>query len=189
MLTGEHQNKKMSGSVSVEAVKDALSPNDLNDLCDATDSAIEGGGGFGWLKVPERPLLERYWQGVVVAPTRRLFVARLDETICGSTQLILPPINNEAQAHVVHLTTNFVAPWARGYGIARTLLETVESWAVEAGFSVINLDVRETMETAISLYEAMGYQKFGEHPFSVRAHGKTITSRYYYKVVNPSFFL
>ena len=30
-------------------VLEQLSPGDLNDLCDATDAAIEGGGGFGWV--------------------------------------------------------------------------------------------------------------------------------------------
>jgi len=180
--------KQQSPKTSVDHVVDPLSRGDLSDLCDSTDAAIMDGGGFGWVKVPERPALERYWQGVVTAPTRWLFVARLDGVICGSTQLILPPNNNEAQAHVVQLTTHFVAPWARGHGLARLLLETVETKARQAGYSVINLDVRATMDKAIVLYERLGYQKFGEHPFSVRAGHQTITSYYYYKVINPEFF-
>ena len=175
-------------SISVEHILEPLSRNDLGDLCDATDAAIEGGGGFGWVKVPERGSLERYWQGVITAPTRWLFVARLDGVICGTTQLILPAGNNEAQGHAVQMTTNFVAPWARGHGIARSLLETVEKTAKEKGFAIINLDVRNTMERAIALYESLGYVKFGEHPYSVRASGKTITSSYYYKNINPDFF-
>lgn len=174
--------------VTVEFVSDALSVNDLGDLCDATDAAIEGGGGFGWVRVPERQSLERYWQGVITAPTRWLFLARLDGVICGTTQLILPFTNNEAQAHVLQMTTNFVAPWARGHGVARMLLELVETKAKDSGFAVINLDVRETMENAVAFYESMGYTRFGEHPYSVRAGGKTIKSLYYYKVINPSFF-
>ncbi len=176
-------------SVTIEHITESLSKPDLNDLCDATDAAIEGGGGFGWLYIPERPMLERYWQGVIAAPTRLLFVARLDGVICGTTQLILPPGNNEAQAHMVQMTTNFVAPWARGHKLARMLLETVEEKALELGYSVINLDVRKTMIRAIELYEAMGYTKFGEHPLSVRADGKTIESIYYYKNINPDFFV
>ena len=175
-------------SVTVDLVSESLSRRDLDDLCDATDAAIEGGGGFGWLSVPERPMLERYWQGVIAAPTRMLFVARLDGTICGTTQLILPPANNEAQAHMVQMTTNFVAPWARGHGLARLLLETVEEKARALGFAVINLDVRQTMSRAIELYESMGYIRFGEHPYSVRAGKDTIPSLYYYKVIAPEFF-
>lgn len=180
--------KQKKANIAVEYVAESLGKVDLDDLCDATDAAIDGGGGFGWLHTPERAGLERYWQGVIAAPTRLLFVARLDGAICGTTQLILPPANNEAQAHMVQMTTNFVAPWARGHGLARLLLETVEEYARNEGYAVINLDVRSTMEQAIGLYEAMGYVRFGEHPLSVRSGGETIASLYYYKNINPAFF-
>lgn len=184
----EQHLKTAQPKVAVEWILDPLSQSDLNDLCDATDAAIEGGGGFGWVHMPERSTLERYWQGVITAPTRWLFVARLDGVICGTTQLILPPSNNEAQAHMVQMTTNFVAPWARGHGIARLLLESVEDKAKENGYAIINLDVRSTMDKAIALYESLGYVRFGEHPYSVRADGKTIASYYYYKNINPDAF-
>ncbi len=175
--------------ISVEQVTEALSQNDLNDLCDATDAAIEGGGGFGWLHLPAREKLERYWQGVITAPTRWLFVARLDGVICGTTQVVLPPGNNEAQSHSVQLTTNFVAPWARGHGLARLLLEKVEEVCKAGGYAVINLDVRDNMSHAIEIYEGLGYQQFGTHPYSVKdVEGKTVASRYYYKVIDPAYF-
>lgn len=180
--------KMQEPKVTVEYIEESLSRPDLNDLCDATIAAIEGGGGFGWVNAPERDSLERYWQGVIAAPMRQLFVARLDNVICGTTQLILPPHNNEAQAHMVQMTTNFVAPWARGHGLARMLLENVERKAREMGYAVINLDVRETMGRAIALYENMGYVRFGDHPLSVRVGDKTIASLYYYKNIDPSFF-
>ena len=44
------------------------------------------------------------------------------------------------------------------------------------------------MDRAIKLYETMGYEQFGTHPYSVRSQGETIKSRYYYKVINPDFF-
>ncbi len=184
----EGRLKTSAPSVVVDYVTEALSAADLNDLCDATEAAIEGGGGFGWVSVPERASMERYWQGVITAPTRMLFTARLDGVICGTTQLILPPANNEAQGHIVQMTTNFVAPWARGHGLARLLLETVEKKANEDGYAVINFDVRKTMTKAIELYEKLGYKAFGEHPYSVRVEGETIPSVHYYKVINPAFF-
>ncbi len=161
-----------------------LQGSDLNDLCDATDSAIEAGGGFGWVKLPAREVLERYWQGVLAMPQRMLFVARLDNVICGTAQLVMPPKNNEAQSFAVHLTTNFIAPWARGHGLARMLLGEAEKAAREAGFAVINLDVRETQEAAIRLYENTGYTQFGLHPFYARVHGQVVKGRYYMKVID-----
>jgi len=192
-LLGENMSdqssvKKEQAIVEISYVDEQLLPHDLNDLCDATDAAIEDGGGFGWVELPAREMLESYWRGVVTAPTRDLFVARLDGTICGTTQLMLPPKNNEAQSHVVQLTTNFVAPWARGYHVSKQLLEAVEKHCLAEGYAVINLDVRETMTRAIDVYEAMGYEQFGLHPYSVRAKGETVKSRYYYKVINKAFF-
>lgn len=88
--------------------------------------------------------------------------------ICGTCQLWKPPAHNEAQAHIVTLTTNFVAPWARGHGLAKMLVEKAEEVARAEGFAVINLEVRETMSRAIEIYEALGYVRFGMHPYSVR---------------------
>lgn len=184
----EQGKLKPTNPAQVEKITAALSRPDLNDLCDATDAAIDGGGGFGWVEKPSRDILERYWQGVIIAPTRWLFVARLDGVICGTTQVVLPPSNNEAQGHMVTLTTNFVAPWARGHGLAKMLLDNVEAECRAQGYAVINLDVRETMDTAVALYESMGYQCFGTHPYSVRIEGKTVPSRFYYKVIDPDFF-
>jgi len=183
-----HSKQEHKPTLDVEHVSEQLSENDLNDLCDATDAAIEAGGGFGWVDLPARDILESYWSGVITAPTRELFVARLDDTICGTTQIVLPPKNNQAQGHIVQLTTNFVAPWARNYGLAKTLLQEVEKKCVADGYAVINLDVREHMKKAISLYEMLGYEQFGTHPYSVRVKDDTQQSRYYYKVINKEFF-
>jgi len=169
---------------TVEAVE-SLSAAELHDLCDATDAAIEGGGGFGWVDSPNREVLERFWQGVLTMPARLLFVARLDGVICGTCQLWKPPLHNEAQAHTVTLTTNFVAPWARGHGLATMLVEKAEEVARSEGFAVINLEVRETMNRAIEIYESHGYVRFGEHPYSVRLSGEVLKGYYYYKVIDP----
>lgn len=170
--------------LAVEELKE-LSPADLNDLCDATDAAIEGGGGFGWIELPSREILERYWEGVITMPARKLLVARLDGVICGTCQLWKPPKNNQAQAHIVNLTTNFVAPWARGHGLAKMLVEKAEETAVGEGFAVINLEVRETMDRAIEIYESLGYVRFGTHPYSVRLPEQVLKGYYYYKVIDP----
>lgn len=174
--------KSVQPDMTIEHVT-SLSQSDMNDLCDATDEAIKDGGGFGWVKLPSRDILERFWTGVLAMPTRDLFVARLDGVICGTAQLIQPARNDEARAHVVHLTTNFIVPWARGYRLAKMLLEEVEKSAQASGFSVINLDVRETQEAAIKLYESNGYQKFGTHPNYAKIDGKTIQGFYYSKEI------
>lgn len=170
----------------VELVTEPLSVADLNDLCDSTDAAIEAGGGFGWIKLPNRDILERFWQGVIAMPARLLFVARLDGVICGAAQLVRPAKNNEAQAYAAQITGFFISPWARGQGLSRRLLDFIEKTALKEGFQVINLDVRETQDTAIQLYESAGYKMVGEHPAYAIVNGKIIKGRYYFKIIDPN---
>jgi ribosomal protein S18 acetylase RimI-like enzyme len=167
--------------LSVDLTTKPLSIADLNDLCDATDAAIKAGGGFGWVNLPSRDILERFWQGIIVMPLRMLFIARLDGTVCGTCQLIRPPQNNEAQQHALQMTGLFLTPWARGRGLSRMLLEHAEQAAAAQGYRVINLDVRETMDTAIALYEGAGYQKIGENPYYAMINGQFIKGLYYTK--------
>ena len=183
-MNDQPKMKPLDPTPTVERIE-KLNAGDLNDLCDATEAAIEGGGGFGWVEIPSRDVLERYWQGVLVMPARILLVARLDGMICGTCQLWKPPLNNEAQKHTVQLTTNFIAPWARGHGLAKMLMEKAEKIAMNEGFSVINLDVRETMEKAIKLFESMDYVRVGVHPYYARIDDQVLKGYYYYKVIDP----
>lgn len=181
-MTDQLRTKPLNPVPTVEQIKE-FTTADLNDLCDATDAAITGGGGFGWVELPARETLERYWQGVLVMPSRLLMVARLDGVICGSCQLVRPPVNNEAQAHVVQLTTNFIAPWARGHGLATLLVKEAERVAIAEGFKVINLDVRETMESAMRLYESQGFQRIGKHPCYAIVNDEIVQGYYYCKII------
>jgi ribosomal protein S18 acetylase RimI-like enzyme len=164
---------------------EAFAATDLHDLCDAAEAAIKDGGGFGWLQAPPRHIMEAYWRGVLLVPERQLFVGRLDGTICGSAQLARPPRNNEAQAFAAQLTSNFIAPWARGHGLARRIVVAVEDAARAAGFAVLNLDVRDTQTAAIQLYESLGYIRWGTHPLYARAAGAVIAGHFYYKRLAP----
>lgn len=184
MATENLQQSALKPIPSVELVTSPLSVGDLNDLCDATESAIEAGGGFGWVDLPNRGLLERFWQGVMAMPVRMLFVARLDGVICGAAQLVRPAKNNEAQAFAVTLTGLFISPWARGQGLSRRLLDFVEKSALKEGYAVVNLDVRETQDAAIKLYESAGYTQIGYHPHYARIKGQIVAGRYYYKLID-----
>lgn len=172
--------------ITIDKTLEALSTADLNDLCDATDQAIMSGGGFGWTELPSREILERYWQGVITVPGRLLILARLDSVICGTTQLIMPPRNNQAQSFSVQMTSMFVTPWARKYGVGTKLLKKAEQVALTEGFDIINLDVRETQTAAIHLCETSGYQLIGKHPCYAKVDGEIIPGRYYYKQINNS---
>ncbi|MDA8048900.1 MAG: GNAT family N-acetyltransferase [Rhodospirillales bacterium] len=157
--------------------------DDLHALCEAASAAIIEGGGFGWVAPPEINTLASYFRGVLLVPERELIVGRLNGVIVASAQLVLPPRNNEAQHHSAGLMHAFTAPYARGHGIARTIVKRAEERARMLHRHVINLDVRETQEAAIRLYESMGYVRWGVHPAYARVRGQTVRGYFYYKVL------
>ena len=161
----------------------SLSKIDLQELCDATEEAILADGGFGWLNPPVRKKLEDYWKGVILIPERILIVGKLDNILAGSVQLIKPTRNNEAQAHLCNLSTFFLASWARGYGLAKSVFEEAEKQAKLEGFKVITLEVRETQLRAIQIYEQAGFLKCGVNPKSAFVNNRFISGYYYYKEI------
>jgi len=171
-------------SISVERLT-KFEHNDLGDLSDAADAAIEAGGGFGWVKPPPRHVFEAYWKGVLLVPERVLFVGRLDGAIAAAAQLVLPTRNNEAQAFSAQLMHHFVAPWARGHGLAKLVTLAVEQAGRDKGISMINLDIRETQIAAIQLYEGLGYTRWGVHPHYAKVDGRMIRGFYYHKFLSP----
>lgn len=177
--------ESVSGMVTTEvSIAERLDARELDELCDATVAAIENGGGFGWLTPPPRQVMENYYRGVLLVPGRTLFLGLLDGVVAGSAQLARPTRNNEAQAAACTLMSAFVAPWARGHGLARELTEAVERQARAEGFEMINLDVRETQVAAIHVYETMGYVHWGTHPLYARLADSTIVpGRFYYKML------
>jgi len=158
-----------------------LSKIDLQELCDATEEAILADGGFGWISPPSRKKLEDFWKGVSLIPERILIIGKLDNLVAGSVQLIKPTRNNEAQAHLCTLSTFFLASWARGHGLAKSLFQKAEDEAKMQGFKVITLEVRETQHRAIQIYEQSGFIKCGVNPKSAFVENKYISGYYYYK--------
>lgn len=138
----------------------SLGAGDMEDLCDATDKAILDGNGFGWLKPPARPKQETFWRGVMTMPVRELYCARLEGTIVGTGQLVKPFSNNEASGHIAQISTFFIAPYARGHGLAIGLLAVIEQSARRQGFKSLEVDVRETQKAAISLIENSGFSRW-----------------------------
>ena len=170
---------------SVERISE-FSDEDLAALCEATNAAIIDGGGFGWVHPQTLSSLESYFRGVLLVPERMLLVGRQDGAIVGSVQLVRPPRNNEAQAFAARLEHSYIAPYARGHGLARLMTLRVEEAARGLGYQVLNLDVRETQEAAIALYESLGYIRWGIHPCYARAGGRTIRGIHYFKMLQAN---
>ncbi len=134
---------------------------DLEQLCDVADEAIIDGNGFGWLNPPPRQIQEAFWKGIMLMPFRELYVARLDGDIVGTGQLVKPFDNNEAGRHIAQIATFFIGPNVRGHGLGLGLLSVIEMSAREQGFKILEVDVRETQNAAISLISNAGFERWG----------------------------
>src|ERR1700744_1353964 len=108
---------------------------DLNELVQATEDAIRDGIGFNWVVPPGKDVLETYWKGVLVVPERVLFVGRIAGKLAASVQLVKPETRRETSSFAASIEAHFVAPWARGHGLAKMLLEAAEREARSQGFS------------------------------------------------------
>ena len=175
-------NLKEKITIKVEILT-SISSIDLADLCNITEQAIKAGGGFGWLKTPPREKLNKYWKGLVIVQNRILIVGRLNNAIAGTLQLNLQPLNNEAQKNIVNITSHFVAPWARGYGLAKNMIDHAEIVSKKNGVNCMQLDIRESQDAAIQLFKSKGYKKWGENPHYAFVEGKTISGLYFYKII------
>ena len=64
---------------------------------------------------------------------------------------------------------------------AKKLIDVAEKKALELGSNFIHLDVRETQEAAIKLFEAKGYKKWGTNPFYAFINGQNLRGHYFFK--------
>ena len=160
-------------NISVDSIE-TLTDVDLADLCNITEQAIKAGGGFGWLTVPKRDKLKKYWTGVVLINTNILLVGRLNGVIAGALQISFKDSNNEAQKNIAKIRSHFVAPWARGYGLAKSMIDNSFNISKENNAKCIQLDIRETQEAAIQLFKTKGFIKWGENPYYAYINGSLI---------------
>lgn len=151
-------------SITVEVIE-SFKGTDLSDLCDATEATITDSEGFtiGFNRdgALVREQLESYWSGILLVPDRHLIVGRLDGTIAASIQYVRPSGSNHTSSFAASVENHFVAPWARGHGLAKALLRKVERKAHAESIKLLKLSVRANLSAAVSLYESMGYKRWG----------------------------
>jgi ribosomal protein S18 acetylase RimI-like enzyme len=167
-------------SISVEHIT-AFSAADLDDICRATQDAIADGIGFNWVSAPSRDVLESYWKGALLVPQRMVFGCRLDGSLAGSIQLIRPGKHKETSAFACKVESHFVAPWARGHGLAKKLLEAAERQAAKEGFTVMRLSVRASQERARQIYQEAGYIEWGVLPLYEYVNASMVAGHHFYK--------
>jgi GNAT superfamily N-acetyltransferase len=86
-----------------------------------------------------------------------IFLAELDDAAVGFTHLF--PIFSSTRCRGLWLLNDlFVAPEARGHGVARALLRAAEAYARSTGACGLELATAHTNTPAQRLYESLGWQ-------------------------------
>ncbi len=95
-----------------------------------------------------------------------------DEKLVGMLGMYrLPQIKT---AHIAMIWGVFVAPSARGRGVAAQLFEAAIAHArTIPGIASLQLSVNETTPGARRLYERMGFRVWGVEPDALRANGRS----------------
>jgi len=161
-----------------------LNEAELGELCEATALAVADGEDIAWITPPDASVLGAYWKGILLAPHRRLIVARHEECICGAVQLLLPGTINEAGSHAGEIATFFVAPWARGHGHAKALFERAEIEAQRVGLKMLDFSIRADRKAGIALVESLGYRRWTEKPHYAYIRGEFYPGYFYTKTIN-----
>jgi len=128
----------------------------------------ESPGAFGsrladWLGDGDR---EDRWRGRLSIPGSRNVVASLRGEASGMASGVpLPPAPHASpprESSAVELISLWVAPWARGHGVADALIEDIVAWATGLRSPAVWLSVREDNAPAIALYRRWGFEATGE---------------------------
>ena len=95
--------------------------------------------------------------------------------------LVHPPNSRDTKKNISKIQSHFVAPWARGYGLAKAMIDRALEISKENNKKSIQLDIRETQSAAIQLFENKGFSKWGENPSYAFINGTRIKGYYYFK--------
>ncbi len=179
-MSNEEDQIKNNPRLSVDEVT-TLDNVDILELCETTRLAILTHEGFNWLTPPPEKTLENFWKGVFIIPERTLIIARMDGQIAGCCQLVRPPANNEAGSFRGHVETFFLAPWARGHNLAKTMLQKAEDVAKTQGCRTLECHMSSDQHAAIAICEWIGMDRWGIKERYSRVNDQFVSGYYYSK--------
>ena len=160
----------------------------LGDLTGLLHACVHDGASVGFILPFDQSTAARFWSDKVLPAVQCgnsvLFVARIDGHIVGTVQLGLGlPSNQPHRADVLKL---LVHPDQRRQGIARALMQTLISHAIQMGKTLLVLDTR-SRDPSQRLYEGMGFLVAGEIPGFCRnpLRDEIEATTYLYKPLTP----
>ena len=119
----------------------------LDALADAPDA-------FGSTLNAETQSSDQNWKDRLVSQNVTTLIATINQSDVGLA--VGAPYDDDAG-----LYSMWVAPSARGKGVADRLIASVAHWAKERGHKQLLLDVADSNQAAINLYQRNGFEPTG----------------------------
>jgi ribosomal protein S18 acetylase RimI-like enzyme len=159
-------------------VIDKLDPALVEVLGALLVDVVGQGASVGFLNPLSPADARAYWSGVL-APHVTLLVAEQQGRLVGTAQLHAAQQPNAR--HRAEVCKLMVHPAAQRRGIARALMEKLESSARAGGRSLLVLDTRSG-DVSSDLYRSMGYVEVGRIPrFARSSSGQLDSTVLFYK--------
>ena len=117
----------------------------------------------------EDRISRRSFRRFLEVPRDRLIVATLAGELVGYALVLM-----NAATRLARIYSIAVSPSVRGRGAGEKLVRAAEQEAVEADRIVMRLEVREDNQSAIGLYERLGYRQFGTYRDYYEDHGNAL---------------
>lgn len=147
-----------------------------------TCDAVAAGASLGWQSPLDPALAAEYWRGRFAAldgENVHLIAAYVDRSLAGAVQLErghFPQSRHRGEIAKLMVHTAY-----RRRGVARRLMEALESLAARDGITTLVLDTRPR-EPVVFLYRSMGYAATGHIPDTIRGpNGDMQGTVFYYK--------
>ncbi|WPU96054.1 GNAT family N-acetyltransferase [Mucilaginibacter sabulilitoris] len=143
---------------------------------------VANGGSVGFMHPLSLSDANAFWDSALAAAFRseRIILGAFDgDKLVGTVTLLLNlPPNQPHRAEIAKMMTRVSH---RGRGIAKALLQTAESLAIEQGKNLLVLDTAQE-EGASGLYEKLGFTLTGIIPdYALKPHGGLTATMIYWK--------
>lgn len=158
----------------------------LPDLMRLLQDSVEGGASVGFLPPLSDDQARQYWSAILPDTSKgsRILLLALDEgKVMGTVQLDLAQKPNAL--HRAEVQKLMVHSAHRGKGIARELLDVVETVARDAHRTLLVLDTIQG-DTADRLYRKLGWIEAGVIPqYAMSGTGILEATVVFYKILSP----
>jgi ribosomal protein S18 acetylase RimI-like enzyme len=168
--------------VTITKLYRASAQTALPQLIEILVNSVESGASVGFLLPISDDEATQYWNGriqSIAEGTTVLLAAQIDERIIGVVLLALEPRANGS--HRAEVQKLMVHRRFRQQGLARSLMDTIESDARELGRKLLVLETRQG-DSADGLYHKLGYTEAGVIPnYALDADGMPHNTVIFYK--------